>query len=193
MKEIAIIGAGSWGTALALARRVPGIGCDCGARREVAVMLKRERENKIYLAGFKLPDSIEPTNDWLKRWRARSSWSPSCRRMWPRGLHADEAALTPGDDLCQRHERHRDRHADANRRGRARCPARSLRGAVPSHCPGPTFALEVARDEQPPLYAAAHTPAWAESAQAALSSRRFRIYTNNDVVGVEIGGAVKTL
>jgi glycerol-3-phosphate dehydrogenase (NAD(P)+) len=58
---------------------------------------------------------------------------------------------------------------------------------------GPTFALEVARDEPSAIVAAAHTPAWAAALQAALSSTRFRVYTNNDVTGVEVGGAVKNV
>jgi glycerol-3-phosphate dehydrogenase (NAD(P)+) len=58
---------------------------------------------------------------------------------------------------------------------------------------GPTFALEVARNEPAAIVAASRAPAWAEAIQAALSSRRFRVYTNNDVTGVEIGGAVKNV
>src|SRR5437660_7707810 len=64
MKEIAIIGAGSWGTALALVAARAGNRARLWAHDgELAAMLKRERENKIYLPGFTLPESIKPTSD----------------------------------------------------------------------------------------------------------------------------------
>ena len=58
---------------------------------------------------------------------------------------------------------------------------------------GPSFALEVARDEPCAIVAASHSLEWAEAAQATLSTGRFRVYTNNDVIGVEIGGAIKNV
>jgi glycerol-3-phosphate dehydrogenase (NAD(P)+) len=58
---------------------------------------------------------------------------------------------------------------------------------------GPSFALEVAKDEPCAIVAASHSTAWAEAAQEAFSTSRFRVYTNNDVIGVEIGGAVKNV
>ncbi|MGH9767188.1 MAG: NAD(P)H-dependent glycerol-3-phosphate dehydrogenase, partial [Blastocatellia bacterium] len=58
---------------------------------------------------------------------------------------------------------------------------------------GPSFALEVAKDEPCAVVAASHSMTWAAAAQEAFSTSRFRVYTNNDVVGVEIGGAVKNV
>lgn len=58
---------------------------------------------------------------------------------------------------------------------------------------GPSFAQEVARDEPCAIVAASHSLGWATEIQQALSSSRFRVYTNNDVVGVEIAGAIKNV
>src|SRR5262249_3006214 len=58
---------------------------------------------------------------------------------------------------------------------------------------GPSFALEVAKDEPCAIVAASHSSEWAEAAQESLSTSRFRVYTNNDVIGVEIGGAIKNV
>jgi glycerol-3-phosphate dehydrogenase (NAD(P)+) len=58
---------------------------------------------------------------------------------------------------------------------------------------GPSFALEVAKDEPCAIVAASHSTPWAVIAQEAFSTSRFRVYTNNDVIGVEIGGAVKNV
>ena len=63
-REVAIIGAGSWGTALALVAARAGNRVRLWAHSaEVATLLRQERENKIYLPGFFLPDSVAPTSD----------------------------------------------------------------------------------------------------------------------------------
>jgi glycerol-3-phosphate dehydrogenase (NAD(P)+) len=58
---------------------------------------------------------------------------------------------------------------------------------------GPSFALEVAQDQPSAIVAASSEIEAAQAVQAALSSTTFRVYTNTDVAGVEIGGAVKNV
>jgi len=58
---------------------------------------------------------------------------------------------------------------------------------------GPSFALEVAKDEPCAIVAASDVAEWATYVQEAFSTNRFRVYTNNDVICVEIGGAVKNV
>ncbi|MFN0111181.1 MAG: NAD(P)H-dependent glycerol-3-phosphate dehydrogenase, partial [Blastocatellia bacterium] len=58
---------------------------------------------------------------------------------------------------------------------------------------GPSFAQEVAKDEPCAIVAASFSATWAAEVQQAFSSGRFRVYTNNDVVGVEIAGAIKNV
>jgi glycerol-3-phosphate dehydrogenase (NAD(P)+) len=58
---------------------------------------------------------------------------------------------------------------------------------------GPSFALEVARDEPCAIVAAAHSVEWSAAVQETFSTSRFRVYTNNDVTGVEIGGSIKNV
>ena len=63
-REVAIIGAGGWGTALALVAARAGNRVRLWAHSpDVASLLRLERENKIYLPGFALPDSVAPTDD----------------------------------------------------------------------------------------------------------------------------------
>ncbi|HPM66456.1 MAG TPA: NAD(P)H-dependent glycerol-3-phosphate dehydrogenase, partial [Piscinibacter sp.] len=71
---------------------------------------------------------------------------------------------------------------------RAACP--SLSAGVLS---GPSFAIEVARGQPTALVAASHDAALAERAVEAFHSDTMRIYTSNDPVGVEVGGAVKNV
>jgi len=58
---------------------------------------------------------------------------------------------------------------------------------------GPTFALEVARDEPCAIVGASRDADAALATQKLLASRRFRVYTNADVTGVEVGGAIKNV
>jgi glycerol-3-phosphate dehydrogenase (NAD(P)+) len=58
---------------------------------------------------------------------------------------------------------------------------------------GPSFALEVARDEPCAIVAASHSVEWAAAVQETFSTNRFRVYTNNDVTGVEVGGSIKNV
>src|SRR5215468_5486202 len=63
-REVAIIGAGGWGTALALVAARAGQRVRLWAHSaEVASLLRQERENKIYMPGFALPDLVAPTDD----------------------------------------------------------------------------------------------------------------------------------
>ena len=63
-REVAIIGAGGWGTALAIVAARAGHRVRLWAHSaEVAALLRLERENKIYLPGFALPDQVAPTDD----------------------------------------------------------------------------------------------------------------------------------
>src|SRR5215475_386977 len=63
-REVAIIGAGGWGTALALVAARAGHRVRLWAHSaEVTTMLRLERENKFYLPGFTLPDSVAPADD----------------------------------------------------------------------------------------------------------------------------------
>lgn len=72
-----------------------------------------------------------------------------------------------------------------------------VEGEMPGHSvvalSGPSFALEVARGMPTAIVAASSDPAAAERVQLVLSSPVFRVYTNDDVTGVEIGGALKNV
>jgi glycerol-3-phosphate dehydrogenase (NAD(P)+) len=58
---------------------------------------------------------------------------------------------------------------------------------------GPSFAREVARGDPTAIVAASRNLEWSEMIQRELSSNHFRVYTNTDVIGVELGGAVKNV
>jgi len=194
MKEIAIIGAGSWGTALSLVAGRAGNRVRLWAHSaEVATLLRQERENKIYLPGFALPDVIAPTNDLAEALAGAEivlTVMPShvCREVYTQMLDHARAQMifvnaSKGIEVetgMRMEEVVRDVLKD---RFEPRYVALS----------GPSFALEVAKDEPCAIVAASHSSEWAEAAQEAFSTSRFRVYTNNDVIGVEVGGAIKNV
>jgi glycerol-3-phosphate dehydrogenase (NAD(P)+) len=193
-REVAIIGAGGWGTALAIVAARAGHRVRLWAHSaEVVALLRLERENKIYLPGFALPDSVAPTDDIaeaLARAEIVLTVTPShvCREVYTRMLnHARPQMIfvnaSKGIEVesgMRMEEVVRDVLKD---RFEPRYVALS----------GPSFALEVAKDEPCAIVAASRAPEWAEAAQETLSTGRFRVYTNGDVTGVEIGGAIKNV
>lgn len=194
MKEVAIIGAGGWGTALALVAARAGHRVRLWAHSaEVVSMLRTGRENKIYLPGFALPDSVAPTGDIAEALTGAEivlTVTPShvCREVYAQMLVHARPQMTfvnasKGIEVesgMRMEEVVRDVLKDRF----------EPRYVVLS---GPSFALEVAKDEPCAIVAASRAPEWAEFAQETLSTGHFRVYTNSDVVGVEIGGAIKNV
>jgi glycerol-3-phosphate dehydrogenase (NAD(P)+) len=194
MKRIAIIGAGSWGTALALVAARAGNQIKLWAHSaDVTNILRQERENKIYLPGFSLPDAIAPTNDLAESLAGAEivlTVVPShvCREVYTQMLACLRPQMvfvnaTKGIEIetgMRMEEVVRDVLKDHF----------EPRYVVLS---GPSFALEVARDEPCAIVAAAHSVEWSAAVQETFSTSRFRVYTNNDVTGVEIGGSIKNV
>jgi glycerol-3-phosphate dehydrogenase (NAD(P)+) len=192
MRKIAIIGAGAWGTALALVAARAGNSVRLWAHSaEVASLLQRERENRIYLPGFRLPETVVPSNDLgaaLGDAELVITAVPShvCRRIYQQmlpGLHPEMVLVNATKGL------------EIETRMRMEEVVRDVIAFAPRYVAlsGPSFALEVAKDEPCAIVGASSTIDWAVRVQEILSTNRFRIYTNNDVVGVEIGGAIKNV
>ncbi|MDX2034617.1 MAG: NAD(P)H-dependent glycerol-3-phosphate dehydrogenase [Blastocatellia bacterium] len=194
MKKIAIIGAGSYGTALALVAARGGNEVRLWAHSaEVADALRRQRENPVYLPGFALPESIAPTNELAEALDEAEIVlvvvpSHVCREVFgqmlpalrPQMIFVSAAKGIEIETGMRMEEVVRDVLHD---HFEPRYVALS----------GPSFAAEVAADQPTAIVAASHSQGWAATVQQALSTSRFRVYTNNDVVGVEIGGAVKNV
>jgi glycerol-3-phosphate dehydrogenase (NAD(P)+) len=193
-REVAIIGAGGWGTALALVAARAGHRVRLWAHSaEVAETLRLERENKIYLPGFALPDSVAPADDIAEAISGAEivlTVTPShvCREVYTQMLdHARPQMIfinaSKGIEVESGMRMEEVVRGVFKDRFEPRYVALS----------GPSFALEVAKDEPCAIVAASRGPEWAEAAQETLSTNRFRVYTNSDVTGVEIGGAIKNV
>jgi glycerol-3-phosphate dehydrogenase (NAD(P)+) len=194
MKHIAIIGAGGWGTALSLTLANLGHAVRLWAyEEEVVESLRTRRENALFMPGVRLPESVIPTNDLAEALAGAEvvvTAAPShvCRtlyeRMLPR-LQPDMVFVSATKGL------------DTERLMRMSEVFQSVVGE--SFRPqltvlsGPSFAREVAQGHPTALVVASEAREAAQLIQNEFSSRVLRLYTSSDVVGVELGGAVKNV
>jgi len=196
MTKIAILGAGSWGTALALVllrSRRPHRVCLWARRPELAEALRSARVNADYLPGFDLPGELEVTSD------LRVALEGAQIVL---GVVPSEHART----ICTQalpHLRPEMALVSATKGLDAPVPARISQvmcGVVGARFParvavisGPSFAREVARGDPTAVVVASEDPALATQIQEEFAGPAFRLYTNGDVAGVELGGAVKNV
>jgi glycerol-3-phosphate dehydrogenase (NAD(P)+) len=189
---IAVLGAGSWGTALAvqLARSGQPVtlwGRNAGDMRD----LREHRTNRRYLPGITLPDAVRPDTDLRTVIRRHSNLlvcvpSHAFRDL----LAAIRPDLAPDVRLAWatkgfEHSTGRLPHEVA---------AEILGSDVPvAVLSGPTFAREVGAGLPTAMTVAASEPAFATALAVRLSDRMFRAYTSEDMLGVEVGGAVKNV
>lgn len=192
--HITLIGAGAWGTAMALAaaRHSGGHTVTLHARdAEQADALRTQKQNARYLPGVDLPDSIEISSAPLASLLSASS---DCN-LWViatpmSGLRATLTAMAnvkaPVAWLCKGLES-----------GTGLMPHEVQAQAAPhlkaGALSGPSFALEVARQQPTALVAAsAHAPV-RDALVQAFHGPALRVYAQSDIVGVEVGGAVKNV
>jgi glycerol-3-phosphate dehydrogenase (NAD(P)+) len=188
--KIAVLGAGAWGTALAAAAAQAGHDTRLWARDAAqAAALQATRRNERYLSGVELPAALRITaalDDALAHAGDDGLTVLATPMAGLRGLLAALPAGRPALWLSKGFE------AGSARLGHE--IARELRPGVPCGVlSGPSFALEVAQGRPTALVAASDDPALAARAVAALHGGALRIYTSSDVVGVEVGGALKNV
>ncbi len=192
--QITIMGAGAWGTAMALAAaRHPGGHKVILHARDAAhaQSLRTLRQNARYLPGVALPDSIEISSAPLSSLLASSS---DCG-LWviATPMAGLRTVLTAMDDvrapvawLCKGLES-----------GTGLMPHEVQTQVAPQlkagALSGPSFALEVARQQPTALVAASTHPSVRDALVQAFHGPALRVYANSDIVGVEVGGAVKNV
>jgi len=194
MKRIAVIGAGNWGTALAATLAKTGHATALWAYEpEVVESIRTQHENVLFMPGVKLPEGIAATNDLgdaLEKAEIVLTAMPShvCSSLYERMLNY----LRPEMIFVSA-----TKGIDTDRVLRMSEIIESVVGKQfpPRLCAlsGPSFAKEVVRGDPTAVVVASRDRAAAQLVQKEFSSRTLRIYTSTDVVGVEIGGAVKNI
>ena len=192
MKRLAVLGAGSWGTALAIALAPRFDEIRLWARDAAkAIAIAEARENATYLKGFALPGQVTVSHDLEESLAGAElvlSVVPSC---YLRGVMRQAAPfIVPEAPVVSATKG----IEEGTLRRMSELIAETLAGprrvAVLS---GPTFAREIAAGEPAAIVIAADDLAVAEKIQHALSTPALRFYTSLDVVGVETGAALKNV
>jgi glycerol-3-phosphate dehydrogenase (NAD(P)+) len=197
MSQIAVIGAGAWGTGLSivLGRKGSHRVRLWAFEKEVRDSIAAARVNRLFLPGHKVPDSVVCTNDLAEALSGAAivvSVMPShhCRSLFSKmrthlrremlfvsatkGLE-NESLLRMTDVITE---------VVSHTGGfRPRIGALS----------GPSFAAEVARGDPTAITIASQESELAQAVQRDFSDPSFRVYTNDDVIGVELGGALKNI
>ena len=196
MSRIAILGGGSWGTALAIvlsrARRRHEISLWVHDST-LAESLQRDRENRTYLPGQRLPAEVNVTGEIgdavasaqilvgaIPTAHARTVFSSAMASVLPRAVFVSAAkGLEP---------------ATHKRMSEVVAAVFATKSIPPfAALSGPSFAAEVARGEPTAVVLATKDAIVASELQEEFAAPNFRVYTNNDVVGVELAGAMKNV
>jgi glycerol-3-phosphate dehydrogenase (NAD(P)+) len=193
---LAVVGAGSFGTAVAVHAARAGCAVTLWARRaEAAADLEREHRNLRYLPEAELPAALVTTTDLGAVLDADAvvmavpshGYREVLRQLlsrWPQGRPLGVVSATKG---IENEALARMSEVSAEEAERAGLP---LRFAVLS---GPSFAAELALGVPTAAVIASADEALARELQATLSTRELRLYTSHDVAGVELAGAAKNV
>jgi glycerol-3-phosphate dehydrogenase (NAD(P)+) len=195
MSRITIIGAGAWGTALAIVLGRKGTHAVrlWAHEQEVYESIAKERINQHFLPDFNLPESIEPATDLTRAIEGAElivSVMPSqhCRELFERMA----PALPPETRVVSCTKGLEDRTL-LRMTEVIKDVLRSKFSPRVGALSGPSFAKEVARGDPTAVTVASADSDLTLAVQQAFNDSRFRVYTNDDVIGVELGGALKNI
>ena len=191
MKNLAIIGGGSWGTALAiiLAPRFPRVRLWV-YEADLAARMRETRENDVYLPGCRLPRHVEIVNQFPSALEGAEIVLSAIPSHLLRGLYQQMLPFLNDESMVFVSATKGLENGTLLRMSEVIQEVLPARVAVIS---GPTFAHEVARLEPTALAVASTDGTLAEIVQGAFSGPTFRLYANSDPIGVEIGGSVKNV
>jgi glycerol-3-phosphate dehydrogenase (NAD(P)+) len=191
MSRIAVLGAGAWGTALAisLARRGGHEICLWSHSPALADHLADVGENLPYLPGFTLPVDIQVTSDLPRAiFEADVLLSVTPSQYLRETIAHIAPLLTPNQIILSASKGIEER---SNLR-----MTQVIASITNNPCgvlSGPSFAQEVAAGQPTAVVVASSHPSVAQAIQRDFSSPSLRLYTNDDVTGVELGGALKNV
>jgi glycerol-3-phosphate dehydrogenase (NAD(P)+) len=191
LSRIAILGAGAWGTALALslARRGGHRLCLWSHSAVLAEQLTDAGENLPYLPGFTLPADIEITADLPGAIFEADILLCVTPSQHLRGVITHIAPLLTPDQIILSASKGLEEDSFL----RMSQVVASVTDNPFAALSGPSFAQEVAAAMPTAIVVASNTPLVPQTIQRELTSPALRIYTNDDVPGVELGGALKNV
>lgn len=194
MANIAVLGAGSWGTALAKVLADKGNSTALWAHRaELAVEIGKERQNRRYLANAELPSCLRATGDLADALRGAELVVVVVPSHALRQVIRDARPYLPGDALLCSASKGIENDSLmlmsdvlVDELGAAVTPRLT-------YLSGPSFAKEVAAGQPTAVVVAGTSEPETHAVQRLFATDRFRVYWSDDVPGVELGGALKNV
>ncbi|MBU5611833.1 NAD(P)H-dependent glycerol-3-phosphate dehydrogenase [Geomonas azotofigens] len=194
LEKVAVIGAGSWGTTLADLLAKKGHAVTLWAYEpELVVTMRDTGENDLFLPGIKLQESLAFTNDLEEAYRGCTMVLCVVPSQLVRRVISNSLPFIPRDAVIISASKgiEVDTLATVSEIYQQILPPEMYaRFAALS---GPSFAREVAQEMPTAVAAAAASEEIARRVQEAFNTNFFRVYRNSDVVGVELGGAIKNV
>ena len=193
MTRAAVLGAGSWGTTFAKVLADAGCSVTLHARRpELVEAIRASRENADYLPGVRLPDAVRATGDPAEALDRADVVVLAVPSQTLRDNLAGWAPLLPGDasllSLMKGVEL-----GTTKRMSEVICEVTGADADRVAALSGPNLAREIAEEQPSATVIACADVDRAEALQAACLTPYFRPYTNPDLIGCELGGAVKNV
>ncbi len=190
-ERISILGDGGWGTALALLLHQKGHAVKLwGAFPDYIEKTRAWRENKLYLPGVQLPHGVVLTADRAEAVRDTDLFVLAVPTRFFRAVLTSFAGLL--DPQCRLVSVAKGFDPETRER-MTQVAASIMPRAQVAALSGPSHAEEVARGMPTAVVAASASQEYAVAVQQIFSGARFRVYTSDDVVGVELGGALKNV
>jgi glycerol-3-phosphate dehydrogenase (NAD(P)+) len=191
MKKISIIGDGAWGTALALLLHSKGHPITIWGNFPDYIEEQREkRENYKFLPGVKIPRDINYTADLVEAADGTELFVCAVPTQFIRGVFEKFSPNYPrGVPIVSVAK-------GLEQKTLSRCTevlAEFLEGAPLAALSGPSHAEEVARNIPTAVVVASRNGQFARSCQDTFMAKSFRVYTQEDIIGVELGGALKNV
>jgi len=192
MLPVAVIGGGGWGTTLAIRFATRGNGVRLWLREgELVERMLERRDNPVYLPGIAIPESVTPTSrldEALDGAELIVGVVPSQYARKVYGAMAEAAGAGAPIVLASKGIEEKTLALPVD-------VAREILGGDRGYAvlSGPSFAAEVARGLPTALVVASENAELGERIQTLLSGNSLRVYTNQDVVGVQLAGALKNV
>jgi len=192
MSHVAVLGAGAWGTALSLAQAERGpvrlFTWDAAHAEAIA----SERENRAFLGGFKLPESVSVSSDLERTLDGAELVILALPSLALRGVLERARTLLPAVPLVIA-----SKGIEPGTWMLLTEVVADVLGAEAAEralvLSGPSFALEVAKKLPTNLVVAAKSHALSVVVQGKLATERLRVYSSDDPTGVQVGGALKNV
>jgi glycerol-3-phosphate dehydrogenase (NAD(P)+) len=191
--QTTVLGAGSWGTALAAVLADNGHAVSLWCRsRQTATEINKHKTNRRYLTNATLPEGIYATDELAEALTGTAMVVVVVPSQAVRETIKKAVSFIPDEALLM----HAVKGVEQQTLKRIsevleeECPFHQGRIAVLS---GPSHAEEVIRRSPTTVVVASHADSSAKTAQSLLNNQSFRVYTHSDVVGVEVGGSLKNI